>query len=418
MKTSSDTSQMFFSRDKGGASPGALMTDDNKEYIVKLGIPRVHESYKLNDYNDVDLLTKEMSRRACDEKIFFNIAQAVGDNKYILPETDIVFMQPSEYSESSCSVRKSLANKFDVSNIEVSLEESSYTEVIDRINSTEIAHFRSEMIASYQDIGGFYRYHIQNSSVDMIKDKHVGSLPLEPKGMGAFFALNNFMGNYDCIGASGGNVGFDSDSHKLIIVDGGEARTTHKINKLMPSSANNKTWLSYDDLSDEDKKEASETFVRIANIDDLEIRSLVTNNEQFVDSSIFTEEEIERKIGNFKHQQSNVVETYYDSMVKEGCHINSKIITLKEEIDARLAIEQQEKNILGKREEDDSFKPSKLSSRRVKLKIDPESELIIKNIGEQLRGSGITPKNMEISPSEKENTPERLNRGGGPLKVR
>lgn len=137
MKISSEISPMVFLGDKKGASPGALMREGERDYIVKLGIPRVHGTYKLNDYNDVDILTKEMSRRACDEKIFFNIAQAVGDNKYILPETDIIFMQPREYYESSCSVRRSLATKFDVEDIKFSdTEIEAIEEVVDKINST------------------------------------------------------------------------------------------------------------------------------------------------------------------------------------------------------------------------------------------------------------------------------------------
>lgn len=290
----------------------------------------------------------------------------------------------------------------------------------------------------------------------MRKDSNDVFLPLEPRGMGAFFALNNFMGNYDCIGGSGGNVGFDTDSNKLIIVDGGEARTTHKINKLMPSSANNKTWLSYDELSNEAKKEASETFVRIASLDDMEIRALVTNNEQFVDSRIFTEEEIEKKIGDFRKQQLNTVEVYYDSMVLEGCDITPRVETLKKEVDELLIeekereaeLEDQKRNILGKREEDDSFSeelklPYKVTKRRIALAIDPNAESTIFSIGNELKNIGVsalnkvevrsptkevinevspsTPTNMEVtSPPDKENTPERVfNRGrGGSSKVR
>lgn len=427
MKTSSDISPMVLLGDKKGASPGALMSDGEKEYIVKLGIPRAHGNYKLNDYNDVGLLTKEMSRRACDEKIFFNIAQAIGDNKYILPETDVIFMQPSEYSESSCSVRRSLATKFDVEAIKFSdTEREVIEEVVDQINSTEMAHFRSEMITPYQDIGEFYRYHIKNAVGDMRQDEHIG-LPPEPKGMGAFFALNNFMGNYDCIGNSGGNVGFDQASDKLIIVDGGESRMNHKIATVMPSSANNQVWLSYEELSAEGKKEASETFARIANLNSLEIRALITNNEKFVDSNIFTEEEVEKKIGEFRQQQLNIVEVYYNSMVQEGCNITSKILSLKEEVDARFIEEKnranmlkvQEKNILGKRAEDGSSRKdelsSRLSKRRIALKINPDAEPIVASIGKELINSGVsTPKNMEVSPSDKENTPERVfNRGRG-----
>lgn len=540
MKSSPESPQMVVLGDKKGASPGAIMRSGNKDYIVKLGIPRVDGKYQLNDYKDIDLLTAEMSRRSCDEKIFFNIAQAVGDNKYLLPDTGIVFMRPIDYSESIRSVGRSLSGKLKPSiNMEIPPEGDSCKEVIDQIitatenmknhildelvivtvidpiianikvikdhisnksviedvfdkiltdiegikgrildelvikevidpiianieaikgdipektvvaevvnyiNSTEIAHFRSEIITSYQDIGKFYKYNDDKAfGGDMRIDSYKAVIPPEPKGMGAFFALNNFVGNYDCIGASGENVGFDRDSNKLIIVDGGEARGSHKVSKTMMTSLNGKTWLDYNELSVEGRKEANETFARIANLGDLEIRALVTNNEQFMDAGVFTEEEIEKKMGEFRQQQLNIVEVYYDSMVQEGIHITPKIAALKEEVDIHLAEEQrkfiieserreialeeqrreiaasleEKKNLLGKRAEDDSANRSNSSVKRVKLRIDPDSELTIFNAGKALQKSGIsTPTNI-VSPSDKENTPERIlnqNRGGG-----
>ncbi len=420
MKSSSESSQMFFLGDKQGASPGAIMSDGEKKYVVKLGIPRAHGSYKLNDYNDATLLTAEMSRRSCDEKVFFNIAQAVGGDKCILPETDIVFMHPSRYSESACSVRKKLASKCDVESIESSsLDKMVIDEVVDLINSTEIAHFRSEMIVPYKDVGEFYRYHVKNAEGEMRQDGNIDTLPPEPKGMGAFFAINNFMGNYDCIGSSGGNVGFDPVSNKLIIVDGGEARMTHQISSDMPSSANNQTWLSYYDLTDEGKKEAAEVFSNIASLDDAEIRALITNNEQFVDHNIFTEEEIEKKMGEFRSKQLNIVEVYYDHMIEVGCPITPKISALKAEVDGRADEERrkatlmnerraEKNNILGKRTEDYLNSSVKKKRPNLNLTIDPQSELTIAGIGKTLVKSGFTTPNDMTSRSDKENTPDEI----------
>lgn len=435
MKSSQESPRMAVLGDKQGASPGAVMSDGEREYVVKLGIPRAHGNYKLNDYNDVDLLTAEMSRRSCDEKVFFNIAKAVGGDKCILPETDIIFMQPSNYSESSCSVRKKIASKCDVAAIEsTSLDKMVIDEVVDRINSTELAHFRSEMIVPYKDVGKFYRYHVKNAEGEMRNAERIDYLPPEPNGMGAFFAINNFMGNYDCIGVSGGNVGFDEASNKLIIVDGGEMRITHLISSTMPSSANHQTWLSYEDLTDDGKKEAAEVFSNIASLDEQEIRALITNNEQFVDHNIFTEEEIEKKMGEFRNKQLNIVEVYYDHMVEVGCQITPKVEALKEVIDRRHAEEQRqsaikmeksaaalerEDNILGKRDEDHRAITLNPIAKKKRLTIDTGSEFTIVEAGKTLLRGGFTTPKDTTSPLDKENTPDDfLNRSGGKPKVR
>ncbi len=334
MKHRIGNKELSFFGNKKGQSPGALMTDGDKVYLVKLGIPRAHGRYELNSYEDVAPLINEMSRRACDEKIFFNIAEAVGNNKYMLPKTDIVFINPSKYSRSSCSVYRKLAKKFHVENISSSIDESPINIVIEQINSAEIAHFVSEIITPYHDIGEFYKYHVEEAQGDMrqIEYQRPG-VPGEPLGMGAFFALSCFTGNYDCIGNTGANAGVSPDTFKVIIVDGGISRM-HKevITDPMPVSSNHQQWLGYLDLSPAAQREASETFARIANLEEPDIRDLITNNGQFTAAGVFTPSEITNRLKQFKEQQLKIVEVFYDSMLKED-YATPRIIRMKEKLD-------------------------------------------------------------------------------------
>ena len=62
-------------KNKGGASPGAIFVSGDDEYLVKLNMPPGHGPINLKIEADFDSLVANISKEACNEKIFFNIAQ-------------------------------------------------------------------------------------------------------------------------------------------------------------------------------------------------------------------------------------------------------------------------------------------------------------------------------------------------------
>ena len=370
---------LVFLNDKKGQSPGAIMTDGEKSYVVKLGVPNIHESIKIKKSEDIERLTREMSHSACEEKVFFNLAEKIGDNNYIVPRTSVVLLEPSQYSQGSCSVNAKLSRKLDVTRMELRDEEAPIDKVLNSINNAKIVHFASELIEPYENIGEFYRYHVDNVSGDIRHTQYQSatSVPREPQGLGAFFALSCFTGNRDCIGNTGANAGIDPTTMKIIVVDGGLAQKNPDIAESIPSSSNLRTWIDYNrDLSSQAQKEAAETFAKIISLDRVQIREIVTNNELFASSGIFTSEEVEDRINQFTAQQEKLVEVFYDRMRENNC-LTPKIEKIKHNLNLKNAQAQAKKVNISFMDQPpsttQSTKRGKLTPSRLKIKITDEN---------------------------------------------
>jgi hypothetical protein len=396
---------------KMGESPGAIMSDGSENYLVKLGLPEAHSHYTCNSYEDLDNLIKDMSRRSCEEKIFFNLAEALGSGEYVLPKTDVVLMKPKRYQESSCSIEAKLSNRFQIRDTN-KLDENFSTEmIVNKINNTEIVHFTSELITSYQDIGSIYKYHIESAKGDLRQDAYKNiEVPDEPRGMGGFFAISCVTGNYDCIGNTGGNAGISIDDYRVIIVDGGNIRISPDvIIDPMPASSDNQLWISYECLSATGKRDASKVFSRIINLDDSKIRKIITNDEEFRDLDVFTESEVVDLVNKFKQQQLKLVEVFYDKILEEN-YVTPKIQLLKDSIKYKQAEKQVDD--LFKNDEinfpvevvEKSKVPSFSKKRKpLRIVIEDDSSLgaDLGSNGEILNNENVSPKaNKEGSPSD------------------
>jgi hypothetical protein len=285
-----------------------------------------------------------ISKEACNEKIFFNIAEAVGNDKYIIPETSIMRLKPSEYNDIGRSIDTLRKERIttDVRSNRVSYDS---TTVIERLKDAEIYHFTSKIIPSYKDLSIYYDYHRDKENLVNVHNIQEG-IPEEPRGMGAFFALNCFTGNRDCIGLTGKNAGIDPSTFQVIIVDGGLSQDKAGIAKSMPSSANNNTWFSYDlDLTDSSRLEALETFVRLVELNEEQIRGILTNYGEFIEKRIFTPEEIDIKLQNFMEQQKQVVGIFYEDFKGKDL-VTEKISQIKQYLDVAKAQEEARRAVV------------------------------------------------------------------------
>lgn len=339
MKTAKPTLEfsLAYLSQKEGASPGAIMQDASGErYMVKLGIPKSSTKYLISSHKDIENLASQMSRESCKEKAFFNIAEAIGNSKYQTPQTSIVFLKPEKYTPLSAtsanrkSIAKCLKDKIKIDRH--SLNTINLDSTLEQLNTLDIAHFTSKMISPYHDIGDYYNYH--NSFINGEGLRKYPSLPKEPKGLGAFFALSCCMGNNDCIGAQGKNAGFNPETEHIIIIDGGNANPApHLVNHYFPTADNNSCSLNfYEDLSIESQKEACESFIKFANLTPKELRHLITDNEKT--ATLLGEQYIAENVEKLQTQQTKIVDVFYDDMVRLGCKIPQRIFDIKEEIDS------------------------------------------------------------------------------------
>lgn len=333
---------------KGGASPGAIMQDEHSNtYIVKLGIPASSGPYSIGSKVDIKLLTDNMSRKSCEEKMFFELAQEIGADCYQLPETNIALLKPSDYESISPSIVGGVAAEYqeepesidNPKNVFATLrhkikippyvEDINTQQALDIINSTDIVHFSSQLIDNYQDLAEFYNYHKDREITRSHKKDPEAPIPIEPRGMGAFFALSCCVGNNDSIGSQGKNAGFNPATNQIIVVDGGNANySSNMISKLIPSSDNNSSWLSFDDdLSHSAQKEACETFIRFASLKERKLYNIITNNGKTAE--ILGEDYIHKQIIKFNQQQNQVIRVFYEEMIKHGCIIPEIVIQKK-----------------------------------------------------------------------------------------
>jgi len=318
---------------KGGASPGAIMQDnDGNKFVVKLGLPISSGPYGINCMEDLDSLTRNMSKKSCEEKIFFNIANAIGGDAYQLPEVELVKIKPQQYKlisgvevgSNSRSVNSTLKHK-----IKIGLSEDlNAEEILDKINNTPITHFASKIIPNYQDVGTYYNYHEDKAISSSHKNNPNAAIPEEPGGLGALYALSCCLGNNDSIGANGGNVGFNPLTNKIIVVDGGNSNfNPNFISHFIPVADSNKSWLSFtDDLSVNAQKEACDTFIKFASLNSAQLRALITDNEKV--TSILGESFINNRIEKIKSLQAKVVEEFYQDMMNNNCHITKQVENL------------------------------------------------------------------------------------------
>lgn len=368
-------------KNKGGASPGAIFVSGDDEYLVKLNMPPGHGPINLKIEADFDSLVANISKEACNEKIFFNIAQIVGNNKYIIPETNVELLQPREYDEHGRSIDTLSKERIttDVRGNRMSYDSAT---VIERLKDQEIYHFSSKIIPSYRDLSEYYYYH---NKENILGSRNImAGIPQEPEGMGAFFALNCFTGNRDCIGLTGKNAGIDPNTFKIIIVDGGLSQDKAEIIKSMPSSANNHTWFSYDlDLTDSSRLEALETFVRLVELNEEQIRGILTNYGEFIKKGIFTPEEIDIKLQKFVEQQKQVVGVFYVDLKTHGL-VTEKIEKIKEDLSIAKAQKEARRAMSS-----ECFKTQTDTVKKTPLKR--------KNLGLSIQVTPPTPKGMDQS---------------------
>lgn len=327
---------------KEGASPGAVFAFDDGEYLVKLNMPPGHGPIKLKKEADFYELVDNISKEACNEKIFFNIAQAVGNNHYLIPETNIIKLKPLEYDILGRSV-DILTERF-ANNVRGFQMNEGTNGILEKLKNEEMYHFTSKIIPLYKDLSVYYDYHHNKENSTNVHNIQEG-IPEEPRGMGAFFALNCFTGNRDCIGQTGKNAGVDPETFQIIIVDGGLSQEKADVVKTMPSSANNKVWLDYEyDLSADARLEALETFARLVELNEEQIRNILTNGGQFTAEGVFNSEEINIKLQKFMEQQKQVVDVFYEDLKMHGL-VTKKIDQIKQSLDIEKA-QKEAKNVM------------------------------------------------------------------------
>lgn len=343
---------------KGGASPGAIMVDSSGErYLVKMGIPYSHGRFKVRNVSDVEQVIHRMSVKSCEEKIFFNIAGAIGGDNFQLPETDLVRLTADNYAyldrnktiANPRSWNKVFLRKFKLDGVREKDFEGIW-KTIENIGSTEIVHIRSKMIDSYSNLSRYYNYHEVYGGADSDKSSDSRNSKksktsyeegifdpkenegLEPEGIGSFFALSCCMGNNDCIGVNGDNVGYNPELGKLIVIDGGNMNLSSQSIALdIPASSNHSVWFSFRDLSEKAQKQACETFIRFASLNDDQLMSLITNHGQI--HEVLGRDYIMENLDKLKARQKEVVKVFYNEMRRHLCEITPEVSRLNTKIE-------------------------------------------------------------------------------------
>lgn len=385
---------------KKGASPGAIMNDElNNKIMVKLSIPPAQEKFKISNLPQVDNFVANLSKAACYEQLFFNLAKKIANDKLEVPQTFLTMLKPFEYDMVSGdinlrSVSNCLGKKFSIKNFELNKEI-----IIDYIKNSEIAHICSVMLENYHDLSDCFP--------NLTNNLEKGEKTILPSGIGAFFAFNACMGNNDCIGSQGTNAGFNVESDKIILVDGGNYRfNPARIDRIISVADNNALMLSFDmDLSQEEQKNACEVFMRFASLNESELRSLITEDEKYINCNFLSEKDVKLKIAEIKLQQQRVVEVFYNDMIAHELEIPMRIIEIANKIETDDAMRASYDSYEHERSSNEglSLRNSNSSEPDFPMDVDNKWVLSIEN------QENINIDNYE----EKENTfiPLQLNKG-------